>query len=63
MTTTPPSQPEPLNSVFTSNLPGILTHYGISLAVSTYQAGKVILVRADNGGDKGCINTHFVSSQ
>jgi len=55
MTTTPPTSPEPLTSVYTSNLPGILAHYGISLAVSTYQAGKVILVRADNGG----INTHF----
>jgi uncharacterized protein (TIGR03032 family) len=64
MTTTTPPAPAPLTSVYTSNLPGILTHYGISLAVSTYQAGKVILVRADAaasaaGGGAGSINTHF----
>ena len=45
----------PLTSVYTTNLPAILDHFGISLAVSTYQAGKVILVRSDGGG----INTHF----
>ena len=47
--------PNPLRSVYTSNLPDILAQLGISLAVSTYQAGKVILVRNDNG----VINTHF----
>lgn len=45
----------PLTSVYTNNLPAILDHFGISLVVSTYQAGKVILVRSDGGG----INTHF----
>lgn len=54
---TTPALSEPLDSVYTSNLPGILSHHGISLAVSTYQAGKVIFVRADNGG----VNTHFRS--
>lgn len=49
------SQQNPLRSVHTNNLPDILHQLGISLAVSTYQAGKVILVRADNGA----INTHF----
>jgi uncharacterized protein (TIGR03032 family) len=44
-----------LTSVFTSNLPEILKQLGISLAVSTYQAGKLIFVRRE--GDK--INTHF----
>ena len=44
-----------LHSVFTSSLPGILSQLGISLAVSTYQAGKVILIREDQGQ----INTHF----
>jgi len=47
-------QPD-LRSVFTGNLPDILRRLGISLAVSTYQAGKVILVRRE--GNK--INTHF----
>ena len=49
------NQEHALRSVFTDNLPGILKQLGISLAVSTYQAGKLILVRRD--GDK--INTHF----
>ncbi|MCO5186984.1 MAG: TIGR03032 family protein [Anaerolineae bacterium] len=53
--TNQPSQPDPLRSVFTSTLPDILRQLGICLAVSTYQAGKVILVREDNGA----INTHF----
>lgn len=45
----------PLRSVHTSNLPGLFTQLGISLVVSTYQAGKVILVRSN--GD--VLNTHF----
>ncbi|MBA2409568.1 MAG: TIGR03032 family protein [Gammaproteobacteria bacterium] len=48
---------EPLTSVHTSNLPGLFERLGISLVVSTYQAGKVILVRADGGA----LNTHFRS--
>ncbi len=46
---------DPLRSVFTSTLPDILGQLNISLAVSTYQAGKVILIRKD--GDT--LNTHF----
>lgn len=38
-----------LSSIYTQNLPDILTQLGISLAISTYQAGKIILVRAENG--------------
>ncbi len=44
-----------LRSVHTTNLPELFRQLGISLVVSTYQAGKVILIRAD--GDK--LNTHF----
>jgi len=53
----PPSAPEAsvLRSVHTSNLPTLFAQLQISLVVSTYQAGKVILVRAD--GD--VLNTHF----
>jgi uncharacterized protein (TIGR03032 family) len=51
----PSTQPEALTSVFTNTLPQILNHLGISLAVSTYQAGKVILVRLQDDG----VNTHF----
>ena len=44
-----------LRSVHTSNLPNLFEQLGISLVVSTYQAGKVILVRNDGG----TLNTHF----
>lgn len=50
-----PAEPHPLRSVYTSNLPNLLGQLGISLAVSTYQAGTVILIRED----AGVINTHF----
>ena len=46
---------EPLRSVHTSNLRDILTQCGISLVVSTYQAGKVVVIRADERE----VNTHF----
>ena len=48
--TDPAATQAPLTSVYTNNLPAILDHFGISLAVSTYQAGKVILVRSDGAG-------------
>lgn len=44
-----------LRSVHTTNLPSLLNQLGASLLVSTYQAGKLIVVRAD--GDQ--LNTHF----
>jgi len=44
-----------LRSVHTTSFPTLLNQLGISLLVSTYQAGKLIAVRAD--GD--VINTHF----
>ena len=50
-----PATLEPLRSVHTSNFPTLLKELGLSLVVSTYQAGKVVLVRAD--GDS--LNTHF----
>ncbi|TWT79053.1 hypothetical protein CA13_04500 [Planctomycetes bacterium CA13] len=46
---------EPLGSVHTSNFPEILNQLGISLLLTTYQAGKLIVVRADND----VLNTHF----
>ena len=55
-TPSPPNPPDAaLRSVHTSNLPGLFDQLRISLLVSTYQAGKVILVRNDNG----VLNTHF----
>lgn len=44
-----------LRSVHTSNLPALFDQLQISLIVSTYQAGKAIVVRNDNGA----LNTHF----
>ena len=55
MATTQTPDTEPLRSVHTSNLPAILEQLGISLVISTYQAGKVIIVR----NDAGKLNTHF----
>ena len=55
MTESASPQHEPMRSVHTNNFPHILNQLGISLVVSTYQAGKLIVLRAD--GDY--INTHF----
>lgn len=46
---------EPLRSVHTSNFPQILSQLNASLMVSTYQAGKLVMVRPD--GEQ--LNTHF----
>lgn len=50
-----PNSDAALRSVHTSNLPAIFEQLRISLAVSTYQAGKLILLRNDGG----VLNTHF----
>jgi uncharacterized protein (TIGR03032 family) len=56
--TTPQSEETvDLRSVHTSNLPELFEQLQISLIVSTYQAGKAIVVRNDNGR----LNTHFRS--
>lgn len=44
-----------LRSVHTSNLPEILSQLGITLLVTTYQAGKLVMLRPENG----VLNTHF----
>lgn len=51
----PGNPQQALASVHTSNFPDILRHLNSSLAVSTYQAGKLVLLRADGTA----INTHF----
>ncbi len=51
----PDAAPSPLRSVHTTNLPAILDHLQSSLLVTTYQAGKLVVVRA-NGE---LLNTHF----
>ena len=47
---------QPLRSVHTDSFATILTQLGISLVVSTYQAGKLIVMRAEDGTS---VNTHF----
>ena len=46
---------DPLRSVHTSNLPDILAQLNASILVTTYQAGKLVILR----GDAGVLNTHF----
>lgn len=50
-----PEESAPLRSVHTPSFTQVLEQLGISLVVSTYQAGKLIVLRADNG----VTNTHF----
>jgi uncharacterized protein (TIGR03032 family) len=52
-----PAPADPLRSVHTTTLPQLLKQGGLSFLVSTYQAGKLIIVRPD--GDVA--NTHFRS--
>src|SRR5207253_10063697 len=47
----------PLRSVHTTSFADLLDQFGISLLVTTYQAGKLVMLRADNG----VVNTHFRS--
>jgi uncharacterized protein (TIGR03032 family) len=48
----------PLRSVHTTTVPLILSQLGISLAVTTYQAGKLVLLRSEPGAAP-VLNTHF----
>jgi uncharacterized protein (TIGR03032 family) len=56
--TAAPPAPEstPLRSVHTSNFGPLLEELGVSLLVTTYQAGKLVLLRRN---DEGTLNTHF----
>lgn len=47
----------PLRSVHTCNFAPILQQLGISLLATTYQAGKLVMLRPDADGDR--LNTHF----
>jgi uncharacterized protein (TIGR03032 family) len=47
--------PPPLRSVHTSSFPALLDEQGLSLLVSTYQAGKLVMLRPDGK----VLNTHF----
>jgi uncharacterized protein (TIGR03032 family) len=45
----------PLRSIHTTSFPQLLEELGVSLLVTTYQAGKLVVLRSD----RGCLNTHF----
>jgi uncharacterized protein (TIGR03032 family) len=50
-----PTPHEPLRSTHTSTLPELLAHFCASVLVTTYQAGRLVLLRADGE----VLNTHF----
>jgi uncharacterized protein (TIGR03032 family) len=58
-TTTDDKPPPPLRSVHTNTFAQILDRLGISLAVTTYQAGKLVLLRAERREGDPVVNTHF----
>ncbi|MCO6047062.1 TIGR03032 family protein [Aeoliella sp. ICT_H6.2] len=49
------SSQDPLRSVHTTSFPQLLDQIGASLLVTTYQAGKLVVLRHD----AGILNTHF----
>lgn len=51
-------KPAPLRSVHTGDFGNILKSLGCSLVVSTYQAGKLVILRTEENGG---MNTHFRS--
>src|SRR5580658_8136215 len=51
----PPPAPQPLRSKHTSNFPALLEQLGVSVLVTTYQAGKLVILRAEGNS----VNTHF----
>ncbi len=53
------TEPVTFDSVHTSSMPELLESLQMSLCVSTYQSGRVIVVRAD----EGALNTHFRAFQ
>src|ERR1700692_5148096 len=59
--TDPPSigDTSPLRAVHTANFPALLRQLGASLLVTTYQAGKLVMVRDE--GDH--LNTHYRAFQ
>jgi uncharacterized protein (TIGR03032 family) len=51
----PRTSKSPLRSVHSASFPALLDQLGASVLVSTYQAGKLVVLRAN----EGCLNTHF----
>jgi uncharacterized protein (TIGR03032 family) len=53
---TPSPEKPSFGSVYTPRMPEILNALGVTLIVSTYQSGRLVLVRAENDT---VLNTHF----
>src|SRR5262245_10984770 len=53
------ADPGPLRAAHTANFPALLLRLGASLLVTTYQAGKLVVVRDED--DR--LNTHFRTFQ
>jgi uncharacterized protein (TIGR03032 family) len=51
----------PLRSVHTTSFAQALNQFNISLAVTTYQAGKLVFLRAEQREGNPVVNTHFRS--
>ena len=49
----------PLRSVHTESFAKLLDAYGASIAVTTYQAGKLVFLRPELSASKAVVNTHF----
>jgi len=52
---TPAQTEPPLRSSHTTSFGALLEQLNVSLLVSTYQAGKLVVLRSD----AGVVNTHF----
>jgi uncharacterized protein (TIGR03032 family) len=52
-------KPSPLHSVHTNTFAEILKQFSLSLAVTTYQAGKLVLLRPELQSGSPVVNTHF----
>jgi len=55
----PEAAPSPLRSVHTNTFAQILQQFHISVAVTTYQAGKLVLLRPEIQNGSPVVNTHF----
>ncbi len=53
------SSAAPLHSVHTRSFPWILESLNATIVVTTYQAGKLVLLRAEPGANGPVLNTHF----
>ncbi len=53
-----PTDQASLKSQYTSTIPQLLTQLGVSLMITTYQAGQLVIARVD---EHGKLNTHFRS--